>query len=287
MHSQWADNFHFRFGLRSKRPLLLELTVLGKWGCTQSVWNSRGNVRWWCWCRRHWAASKMWKQDISSSTNLNLIMNLFFVPRCRFSRFVRCLRGSDAGRCHRKIIIIDWSLMLIFFALKWHFLFCCCVYFALIARSFVCLLPFCTKSSIFYWPNRRNSLVLANSLSYAVIVWSEMNVPSHELRSVRVNKAQTSKQPTNNAGEIRNAYAHFWRKIYFLSIRREWRKQRIELEPRPWLLLRRRHFCTHFVSITLDSRRPIWNIFADNHFLIRLLRIRLYRTECICALRTK
>lgn len=173
-------------------------------------------MRWWCWCRRNWAASKMWKQDISSSTNLNLIMNLFFVLRCRFFRFVRFLCGSDAGRCHRKIIIIiDWSLML-FFALKWHLF---VDNFALVAHSFVCSLPFCsetnTQSSIFYWPNRRNSLAPENSLSYAVIVWSEMNVPSHELRSVRVNKAQTSKQPTNNAGEIRNAYAHFWRKIYF------------------------------------------------------------------------
>lgn len=46
------------------------------------------------------------KQDIS--TNLNLITNLCLVAAF-FGSFV--FLRSDAGRCHRKMIIIDWSLM--------------------------------------------------------------------------------------------------------------------------------------------------------------------------------
>lgn len=111
------------------------------------------------------------KQDIS--TNLNLIMNslLFFLPRCRFFRFVRFLCGcgtlSSENNNHRLVsnAFLRWNGIFLFFLL----LFCSrcsgscvCCHFAQETN---------TQNSIFYWQNRQKFAgALENLLRYEVIV---------------------------------------------------------------------------------------------------------------------
>lgn len=123
----------------AKKASAAELTMMAKWGYTQNVYNIKSNVRWWCWCRRrHWAASKMWNKTSPPIWISSWILFYFFcLVAAFFGSFVSCV---DAGRCHRKIIIIDWSLMP--FCVGMAFFFFSYYYFALVAlvRVFVAIL---------------------------------------------------------------------------------------------------------------------------------------------------